>query len=122
MHLLPAYPYTLIKDRNRYLILSDEIQRRPDEHIRQAENTKIDMATNYHHKETRHYLIQIQGNLPKRWSGWFSGMQIKVHTRNDGEKVTSLEGQLPDQAALFGVLERIRDLGLTLLLVQIQEQ
>lgn len=72
--------------------------------------------------EAKHYLIQIQGNLPERWSIWFNSMEIDVEIREDGEKITTLRGILPDQAALFGVLERIRDLGLALLMVRIQEE
>jgi hypothetical protein len=83
---------------------------------------KYNMGQNTDRVESKHYLIQIQGNLPKRWSAWFNSMEIDVQTREDGEKITTLKGVLPDQAALFGVLERIRDLGLALLMVRIQEE
>ncbi len=55
--------------------------------------------------------IYIQGRLPASWSGWFGGLSI--HDGPAGEALIS--GQLPDQAALFGVLERLRDLGIQIL-------
>ena len=60
------------------------------------------------------YQIQIKGHLPESWSDWFNGLSLTQ--RPDG--VTVISGTFSDQAALFGVLWRIRDLGLTLLSVQ----
>ena len=60
------------------------------------------------------YQILIEGFLNHSWSDWFEGMQI--HHREDGD--TLLEGYLPDQCALHGVLTKIRDLGLTLIEVK----
>jgi hypothetical protein len=57
------------------------------------------------------YEIKIQGRLDSRWSGWFAGMGITP--LENGE--TLIAGALPDQAALHGLLERIRDLNLTLI-------
>jgi hypothetical protein len=57
------------------------------------------------------YEIKIQGRLDPRWSGWFAGMHITP--LENGE--TLIAGTLPDQAALHGLLERIRDLNLTLI-------
>lgn len=56
------------------------------------------------------YEIRVKGQVPPNWSEWFAGMRI-MYTVN-GESV--LAGPLRDQAELFGVLIRIRDLGLTL--------
>ena len=60
-----------------------------------------------------YYEIKIKGNLDPRWSDWFSDLQL-IHLK---ENETLLSGLLPDQAALHGLLERIRDLNLTLISV-----
>lgn len=57
--------------------------------------------------------IRIKGHLDPPWSDWFSGLEI---TRLDGDE-TLLSGPLVDQAALHGLLKRIRDLNLTLISV-----
>jgi len=60
-----------------------------------------------------YYEIKIKGHLDQRWSEWFAGL---VLTHQDGD-TTLLAGPLPDQAALHGLLERVRDLNLTLISV-----
>jgi len=60
------------------------------------------------------YEIRVQGNLEPRWSDWFDGFSITCV--DDTE--TLLHGVVADQAALHGVLHKIRDLGLPLLSVQ----
>jgi hypothetical protein len=60
------------------------------------------------------YEIRVKGNLDLRWSDWFDGFSITPV--GDGE--TLLIGSVADQAALHGVLHKIRDLGLPLLSVQ----
>ena len=59
------------------------------------------------------YEIRIKGELDAVWSDWFADMAVE--TAVPGE--TLLRGSLPDQAALHGLLARIRDLGLPLLSV-----
>ena len=59
------------------------------------------------------YEIRIGGRLERRWAAWFDGMTLT--TAGDG--TTVLAGPVADQAALHGVLARIRDLGLPLIAV-----
>ena len=60
-----------------------------------------------------YYEIKIKGRLDPRWSDWFDGLNL-THLAGDE---TLLTGDLPDQAALHGLLERIRDLNITLISV-----
>ena len=60
-----------------------------------------------------HYRIRLKGYLDNKWSDWFEQMTI---SSEDGE--TILTGQVADQAALHGLLIRIRDLNLLLLSVE----
>ena len=58
--------------------------------------------------------IRLQGHLDMRWASWFDGMSLTL-TEN-GETV--LTGPVADQAALHGLLKKVRDLGLPLISVQ----
>ena len=60
------------------------------------------------------YEIRLQGRLDERWAEWFDGMTIEPES--DG--VTVLRGHVVDQAALHGLLARLRDLNLPLISVQ----
>ncbi|MEO0535285.1 MAG: hypothetical protein AAF215_15615 [Cyanobacteria bacterium P01_A01_bin.123] len=59
------------------------------------------------------YEIRIKGHLDHRWSQWFEGFAIAL--KDNGE--TLLSGPVVDQAALYGVLIKVRDLGLPLISV-----
>ena len=63
------------------------------------------------HMRQHCYQIRIQGHLSQQWNGWFDGLTIT----NTDDGLTLLSGPLADQATLFGVLLKIRDLGLPLL-------
>jgi hypothetical protein len=60
-----------------------------------------------------YFEIKIRGHLDGSWSDWFASLEL---THLEGNE-TLLTGVLPDQAALHGLLERIRDLNLTLISV-----
>jgi hypothetical protein len=59
------------------------------------------------------YQIRLAGHLDRRWASWFDGLAI----RHAPDGTTMLTGPVADQAALYGLLDKARDLGLTLLAV-----
>lgn len=64
------------------------------------------------------YEIRIQGHLDAhRWAGWFEGLTITLEENGD----TLLRGPVVDQAALYGLLRKVRDLGIPLLSVRRDE-
>ena len=63
--------------------------------------------------ETGCYEIRILGHLDNRWADWFEGMRITLE--DNGE--TRLSGLVADQSALYGLLRKVRDLGMPLLSV-----
>ena len=64
------------------------------------------------------YQIRVEGRLNESWSAWFDDMTFAVERCRDGTTVTAFTGTVRDQPALHGLLARIRDLGLSLLLVE----
>ncbi len=60
-----------------------------------------------------HYQIRIDGHLGAQWADWFDGLTIMLE--EGGAKL--LSGPVSDQAALYGVLKKIRDLGMPLISV-----
>jgi hypothetical protein len=56
------------------------------------------------------YQIRLKGHLGPQWADWFEGLSITPETNGD----TLLTVSLPDQAALHGLLKKVRDLGITL--------
>jgi hypothetical protein len=59
------------------------------------------------------YEVRVDGVLDGRWSEWFGGLQLS----SQGDQ-TVLSGTLPDQSALHGILDRVGDLGLTVISVR----
>ena len=70
-------------------------------------------ATTKDYHEPALYEIRIKGHLDNRWADWFEGLTITAF--DNGE--TLLTGPVVDQAALHGLLRKVRDLGLPLLSV-----
>jgi hypothetical protein len=64
-------------------------------------------------REPGQYAIRVAGHLDQRWATWFDGLTL-TH-QDDG--TTVIDGPVVDQAALHGLLQKIRDLGLPLLSV-----
>jgi hypothetical protein len=60
------------------------------------------------------HAIRVEGHLDAHWSEWLEGMTL---THEEGG-VTRLEGPLRDQAALYGLLNKLRDLSLSLITVE----
>lgn len=62
------------------------------------------------HEPAPEYEFRVAGHLPQRWSAWFDG--LTVTTEADG--TTVLRGPVVDQAALHGLLQKLRDVGIPL--------
>jgi len=65
------------------------------------------------HDEAGQYEIRIQGHLDNRWTGWFGDLDFALEENGD----TLITGTVVDQAALFGLLRKVRDVGLPLVSV-----
>ena len=57
------------------------------------------------------YEIRVNGHLGTRWAAWFDGLAIT----GDGDGTTVLRGSVADQAALHGLLQKLRDVGIPLI-------
>lgn len=68
--------------------------------------------------EPAEYEIRVQGRLRPDWEEAFGGMRLEVIRGSEDLMVTKLSGKVMDQAALHGILNRLRDLSLVLLLVR----
>jgi hypothetical protein len=62
---------------------------------------------------TQHYYLTVAEHLDEHWSTWFDGLTITHHS--DG--TSTLAGPVRDQSALYGLIDKARDLGLTLVAV-----
>jgi hypothetical protein len=66
-----------------------------------------------YHDESGLYEIRLKGHLNNRWADWFEGLTITLEDQGD----TLLTGLVVDQAALHGLLKKVRDLGMPLVSV-----
>ena len=64
------------------------------------------------------YQIRVKGLLDGAWANYFDGLTMTAEEHRSGLATTLISGLIEDQAALHGILERIRDLNLQLLMVQ----
>jgi hypothetical protein len=67
------------------------------------------MSTDPQHNPGR-YEIRLKGHLDSRWAAWFDGLSLT----NESDGTTIIRGPVADQAALHGLLQKVRDLGLPL--------
>ena len=63
--------------------------------------------------EAGRYEIRLKGHLDSRWAAWFDGLSLS----NESDGTTILHGPIADQAALHGLLQKVRDTGLALVSV-----
>jgi hypothetical protein len=71
-----------------------------------------EMASSDQHQPGR-YEIRLKGHLASRWAAWFDGLSLSLN--NDG--TTTIHGFVADQAALHGLLQKVRDIGVPLISV-----
>ena len=69
-------------------------------------------STGRHH-DTGRYEIRLKGHLDTRWAAWFDGLSLT----KESDGTTIIHGPVADQAALYGLLQKLRDLGLPLISV-----
>ena len=65
------------------------------------------------HRGARRYEIRVKGHLHSRWAEWFDGLALT----NEDDGTTIISGPVLDQAALHGLLRKLRDVGLPLISV-----
>ena len=65
------------------------------------------------HQNPGRYEIRVKGHLDARWAAWFDGLAIA----HGSDGTTIIAGPVADQAALHGLLQKVRDLGLPLISV-----
>ena len=63
--------------------------------------------------EVGRYEIRLKGHLASRWAAWFDGLSLT----NESNGITLIHGLVADQAALHGLLQKVRDVGLPLISV-----
>jgi hypothetical protein len=85
--------------------------------IRQVRRSAVSDTSAGHSHDPGRYEIRVKGHLSSRWAAWFDGLTLT----HDGDGTTLIHGPVVDQAALYGLLANVRDLGLPLISVTQQE-
>ena len=78
-------------------------------------STKPDISRN------TYYEIQVSSQIDPNRAEWLGNLSLRVRVTPEGSSITVLSGPVTDQAALFGILNRIRDMGLRLISVNVIE-
>jgi hypothetical protein len=81
--------------------------------VRQARRSTVSDTSAGHPRDPGRYEIRVKGHLSSRWAAWFDGLTL---TRA-GDGTTLIHGPVVDQAALYGLLAKVRDVGLPLISV-----
>src|SRR5688500_13502727 len=71
------------------------------------------MSDTHDLREPGRHEIRLKGRLDARWAAWFDGLTVS----HESDGITVISGPVADQAALHGLLQRVRDLGLPLVSV-----
>lgn len=64
------------------------------------------------------YTIRIEGSIDDALAGWFGPMQLEPSDGTDGRQITTLSGEVADQAALVGLVRHLHGLGIVLLSIE----
>jgi hypothetical protein len=81
--------------------------------VKPARRSTMSNASTDQHDDSNRYEIRLQGHLAARWSAWFDGLTVT----NKPDGTTIISGPVADQAALHGLLQKARDVGMPLLSV-----
>ena len=74
--------------------------------------SEVNASTGNRHEPGR-YEVRLKGHLDGRWAAWFDGLSLS----REGDGTTIIDGPIADQAALHGLLQKVRDTGLPLVSV-----
>jgi hypothetical protein len=102
-HSLRAAVLRSMTGHNRYRVMSNRLNPK----------TAHEVGAQQHPSQSIVYQIRIKGHLSRQWTDWFGGLIITLEDNGD----TLVTGPVADQAALHGLLRKVRDLGMPLLSV-----
>lgn len=65
------------------------------------------------------YLLQVDGSISERWTKWFGNLDVVAVDESQANCLTTIKAIVPDQAALLGLLQKLHNLGYSLLEVRL---